>query len=148
MANKSELDIHRPVYTLGIASQLSGIPAHSIRQYIDQKLIIPFKLASKRHLFSQVDIDRIRHIHRLIHENGLNFSGIRTMMAMIPCWAIRGCSVKERSLCNAYNEHTSPCWAASEKGRQCKNDNCRICEAYTRVSNEADLKSLLREMVQ
>ena len=44
-----------PLYTLGIASQLSEIPAHSIRQYIDEGLIIPFKLESKRHLFSQQD---------------------------------------------------------------------------------------------
>jgi DNA-binding transcriptional MerR regulator len=33
----------------------SGIPVHSIRQYIDKGLIIPFKKESNRNLFSQVD---------------------------------------------------------------------------------------------
>jgi len=32
-----------PVYTLGVASDLSRIPVHSIRQYIDKGLMIPFK---------------------------------------------------------------------------------------------------------
>jgi len=32
-----------PVYTLSVTADLSGIPDHSIRQYIDKGLIIPFK---------------------------------------------------------------------------------------------------------
>ena len=33
-----------PVYTLRVASQLASLPAHSIRQYVDKGLIVPFKL--------------------------------------------------------------------------------------------------------
>ena len=88
-----------PVYTLGIASQLSEIPAHSIRQYIDEGLIIPFKLESKRHLFSRNDIDRLKMIRSLVRDKGLNFSGVRALMAMIPCWRIRDCSEDDRKTC-------------------------------------------------
>ena len=66
-------DSGKPVYTLSIASQLSDIPAHSIRQYIDRGLLIPYKLDSKRHLFSKSDIIRLKNIHILIHNKGLNW---------------------------------------------------------------------------
>jgi len=39
--DSNDLDITSPVYTVGVASRLSGIPAHSIRQYINNGLIIP-----------------------------------------------------------------------------------------------------------
>ena len=136
-----------PVYTLSTTSTLSGIPAHSIRQYIDKGLIIPFKLDSKRHLFSQVDILRLKFIHKLLDEDGLNIAGIRTLLALIPCWAIRQCSDEEREKCQAYLSETYPCWEASEKGTRCKNTNCRECEVYRIVENYPDLKSFLKTLI-
>jgi MerR family transcriptional regulator/heat shock protein HspR len=135
------------VYTLSTASTLSGIPVHSIRQYIDKGLIIPFKKESNRNLFSQVDILRLKFIHKLLDEDGLNISGIRTLLALIPCWAIRNCSVEERGTCQAYQCNSYPCWDASEKGTLCKNTNCRECEVYRIVENFPDIKSLLRTLV-
>ncbi len=137
----------RPVYTLGIAAQLSEIPAHSIRQYIDRGLLLPFKLNSKRHLFSPSDISRLKQIHTLIHEKGLNFAGIRALMAMVPCWAIRPCSESDRQQCGAYSASSYPCWEASEKGRICKNENCRECDVYQVLSREGDLKGVIRALL-
>jgi len=144
---KAENDANLPVYTLGVTSSLSGIPAHSIRQYIDKGLLIPYKLDSKRHLFSARDVERLRHIHYLIQEKGLNFAGIRTLMSMIPCWAIRQCSEKDRHECRAYYENSYPCWEASEKGRLCRNDNCRECYVYNCCSGDRDLKSVFRDLI-
>lgn len=140
-------DEQRPVYTLGIAAQLSGIPAHSIRQYIDRGLLVPYKLNSKRHLFSSQDISRLKQINTLIHDHGLNFAGIRALMAMIPCWALRPCSESDRQQCNAYTATSFPCWEASEKGRVCRNQNCRECEVYQILSRENDLKGVIRALL-
>ena len=63
-----------PVYTLSTTSTLSGIPVHSIRQYIDKGLIIPFKKESSRNLFSQVDILLLKYINNLLNEGGLNIT--------------------------------------------------------------------------
>ena len=52
-----------------------------------------------RNLFSQVDIVRLKYIHKLLEKDGLNIAGIRTLLALIPCWAIRHCS---------NNEHLNP----------------------------------------
>jgi MerR family transcriptional regulator/heat shock protein HspR len=140
-------DTKRPVYTLGVAAQLSGIPGHSIRQYIDEGLLIPFKLESKRHLFSQSDIHRLRLIRELIHENGLNFAGVRTLMAMIPCWALRGCSRSDQQSCDAFSDNFKPCWMASKKGSHCKNDHCRNCEVYLSLDHDAGIKTVLNALL-
>ena len=141
------LDSSQPVYTLSIAAQLSGIPTHSIRQYIDRGLLIPYKLDSKRHLFSPNDINRLKNIHILIHDKGLNFAGIRALMAMIPCWALRQCSESDRESCDAYNENSNPCWESSQKGRMCMNEDCRECDVYKSVSNIVNLKSVIKELI-
>jgi MerR family transcriptional regulator/heat shock protein HspR len=137
-----------PVYTLSITAGISGIPDHSIRQYIDKGLIIPFKKESNRNLFSQVDILRLKFIHKLLNEDGLNIAGIRTLLALIPCWAIRPCSNEEREKCQAYLSETYPCWEASEKGTLCKNTNCRECEVYRIVENYPDIKSFFKTIIQ
>jgi MerR family transcriptional regulator, heat shock protein HspR len=142
-----DMEATSAVYTLGIASRLSGIPAHSIRQYIDRGLLIPFKLDSKRHLFSRIDIGRLKRVHHLIHEQGLNIAGIRALMAALPCWAIRGCSSNDRASCTAYFEVVEPCWEASGKGRECRNQNCRECKVYNAIGEGSGLKSVIRQLV-
>jgi MerR family transcriptional regulator/heat shock protein HspR len=136
-----------PIYTLSTTSTISGIPIHSIRQYIDKGLIIPFKKESNRNLFSQVDIMRLKYIQKLLNEDGLNIAGIRTLLAIIPCWAIRQCSVEEREKCQAFYNAAFPCWEASEKGILCRNTNCRECEVYRIVENYANVKSFLRTLI-
>ena len=136
-----------PVYTLSITSSLSGIPVHSIRQYIDKGLIIPFRKESNRNLFSQIDILRLKFIHKLLVEDGLNIAGIKTLLATIPCWAIRNCSAEERKNCQGFYSNTFPCWEASEKGTICKNSNCRECEVYRIVENFSDVKSFLKTII-
>ena len=143
----SSVESTSPVYTLSTTSTLSGIPVHSIRQYIDKGLIIPFKKESSRNLFSQVDILRLKFIHKLLDEDGLNIAGIRTLLALIPCWAIRQCSAGEREKCQAYISETYPCWEASEKGTRCKNTNCRECDVYRIVENYPDVKSFLKTLI-
>ncbi len=146
MENNS-VDSTIPVYTLSTTSTLSGIPGHSIRQYIDRGLIIPFKKESNRNLFSQVDILRLKYINNLLNKDGLNITGIRALLALIPCWAITECSLAEREKCQAYHSNANPCWETSEKGTLCKNTNCRECEVYLIVENHPDIKSFIRTII-
>lgn len=146
-ATKEKVVGNEPLFTLRIATQLSGLPAHSIRQYIDEGLIIPYKLESKRHLFSEYDIQRLKLIRRLIHDNGLNFAGLRALMAMIPCWSIRGCSEDDRNSCSAFSDDFQPCWNASKKGRECRNVNCRDCKVYHIVDLDFGIKTTLKSLI-
>jgi MerR family transcriptional regulator/heat shock protein HspR len=142
------VDSTTPVYTLCTTADLSGIPEHSIRQYIDNGLIIPFKKESNRNLFSQVDIIRLKYIRKLLDERGLNIAGIKALFALIPCWAIHPCTIKEREKCQAYNSDAYPCWEASEKGPKCKNADCRECDVYRIIENYTDVKSCIKILIQ
>lgn len=146
MKNNS-IDSTTPVFTLSTASVLSGIPVYSIRQYIDKGLIIPFKKQSSRNLFSQVDVLRLKFIHKLLDTGGLNIAGIKALFALVPCWALRHCSDVERKSCISFQSNSYPCWEASEKGTICKNTNCRECEVYRIVENYPDLKSFMKTIV-
>ena len=136
-----------PVYTLGIASKLSEISGHSIRQYIDNSLIIPHTTTSKRHLFSQVDIIRLKCIKKQLSEMGLNIAGIKALYSLIPCWSLHPCSVDTREKCEAYYSVTVPCWEASDKGKECKNEDCRYCNVYRYPENYTDIKSLIKNFM-
>jgi MerR family transcriptional regulator/heat shock protein HspR len=144
----NNMDSTDPVFTLSVASRLSGVPVHSIRQYIDRGLIIPYTKESKRHLFSQVDIVRLKFMQRKINEEGLNIAGIKQVLSLIPCWAIRKCKVPDRDCCQGYLNDTGPCWEASEKGPECRNMDCRECEVYRIIETEGDVKSVLRKIIK
>ena len=133
-----------PVYSLGTASRLSEISVHSIRQYIDNGLIIPHTTISKRHLFSQIDILRLKNIKVQLVSMGLNIAGIKAIYSLIPCWLIRPCSVETREKCEAYYSNSVPCWEASEKGKECKNEDCRYCKVYKYLEECTDIKSLIK----
>ncbi len=137
-----------PVFTLSIASGLSEIPAHSIRQYINKGLLLPYTTETGRHLFSEVDITRLKCIKNHLNEQGLNIAGIKSMYSLIPCWAIKKCSMSERNECGAYKSSSTPCWEASDKSFICLNTDCRECEVYKIPETCKDLKSLLKELIK
>jgi len=128
-----------PIYTLGIASRLSEIPVHSIRQYIDKGLILPYRTDTNRHLFSEIDIQRLKNIKKYI-ESGLNIAGIRTLYAQIPGYLVNSCTNEECESCNAFNSSNLPCWLANEKKINCKSQDCRTCEVYRMADPVEDLK--------
>ena len=79
MDNKLSTD---PIYTLSVASKLSGVPMHSIRQYVEKALIIPFRTQGNRNLFSEVDILRLKCIKRSLNDDKINVSGIKAMYSL------------------------------------------------------------------
>jgi len=136
-----------PIYTLGVASKLSGTPPHSIRQYIDKGLIVPYKTETNRHLFSDIDINRLIWIKEQLNVRGLNFAGIKALYSLIPCWKLKPCSAEDRANCESYTSIDTPCWEASNKGPKCKNEDCRVCEVYHMSGPELNIKSILKELL-
>lgn len=136
-----------PRYTLGVASRLTEIPVHSVRQYIDKGLLIPFRTETNRHLFSDADIERLKYIKDHLDNQGLNVAGIKKIFSLIPCWAIKPCKPEDRINCNAYQSEGSPCWEASEKGPQCMHTDCRTCNVYLLPVKSKSLKPVFREFI-
>ncbi len=126
------------IFTLGIASKLSGIPGHSIRQYIDRGLILPFRTETNRHLFSEVDILRLKKIKKYIEE-GLNIAGIKALYAQIPAYLINSCMEENCENCKTYNASHLPCWIANEDKGKCNGKDCRSCAVYMMADPVDDL---------
>ena len=141
-------DITEPLFTLQIASALTRTSVYSIRKYIDKGLLIPFRKKTNRHLFSHLDIIRLKCIRKNLDEQGLNLNGIKALYSQIPCWKIKPCTLQEREECGAYLTSTQPCWEASEKSLQCRNDDCRTCNVYRVPEQTPDIKSLLKKFIQ
>ncbi len=136
-----------PRYTLSIAANRSGIPVYTIQQWIRQGLILPFKTNTKRNLFADTDIERLKSIRSLIDEHGLNIAGIKALYALIPCWLIKPCSANDQKVCGAFESVSYPCWEAAEKGPECKHTDCRTCEVYRAPAEAENIKSLLKKLL-
>ena len=138
-----EISISTPLYTLKVASELTGISVYSIRQYIDKGLLIPYRTDTNRHRFSKVDIARLKCLQKYFNM-GLNATGIKAMLALVPCWKIRPCSSEDQAVCDAFTSISAPCWEASVKGPECKNVDCRDCPVYKLPEQCTDLKAYLK----
>ncbi len=137
---------NRPLYTIGIASELLGVHPRTLRIYEQRGLIKPARRGGQR-FFSNADLQRVRCVRELIHSEGLNIEGIARLLALVPCWDIKGCSEEERVACNAHLTRPTPCWDA--KARVCINGDaqmtCQDCSVYLRGPK---CESVLEKMSQ
>jgi MerR family transcriptional regulator/heat shock protein HspR len=66
----------RPVYMIGIASELIGVHPQTLRMYEQKGLLRPRKSIKNTRLYSQDDVDLGRYIQRLTQEMGMNLAGV------------------------------------------------------------------------
>ncbi|MDP2210087.1 MAG: MerR family transcriptional regulator [Bacteroidota bacterium] len=137
---------NEPIYTIGAASKAVGLSVQMLRLYETEGLILPFKKSSLHRLYSETDIERIRCIRKMINEEKISIVGIKRLLALIPCWAIKNCPKGNRESCKAFTDHTQPCWLQKETSNGCENSHCRLCPVYLKVSNCASLKQILNQV--
>lgn len=133
-----------PVISIGVLAQKVGLSASAVRKYEREGLIIPHRAESGHRLFSHEDIGRVRNIHHMIQDLGLNIEGIRRMQSLLPCWDLPPCTAEARKRCPAYDDNTRPCWMI--KGLACvaQGNECRRCVVYRFGSlYTEDIKRLL-----
>jgi len=65
-----------PKYTIGVVSQLLGLPPQVLRRYEEAGLLEPARQAGKNRLYSDQDIEVLEEIAEL-SEQGVNAIGIR-----------------------------------------------------------------------
>jgi len=137
-----ERTLSEPVYTIGVAARKLALSVHSLRQYEREGLILPFKTDTGRRLFSDLELKKVRCIKRMIHEDGLNFAGIRRLLALVPCWRLRKCTAEDHRVCLSFRSSTRPCWSTEEK---CVHPlpSCRDCPVYQKTVDCQNLKDLI-----
>ena len=70
----------RPLYMIGIASELIGVHPQTLRIYEQKGLLRPRKSIKNTRLYSQEDVELGRRIQRLTQEMGMNLAGVRTVL--------------------------------------------------------------------
>ena len=70
----------RPVYMIGIASELIGVHPQTLRMYEQKGLLRPRKSIKNTRLYSQEDVDLGRNIQRLTQEMGMNLAGVKKVI--------------------------------------------------------------------
>ncbi len=124
---------------IGDVARRLGAAVQTIRLYEAEGLLISFKSSGGTRWYSEEDVLWITQIKRLISE-GLNFAGIRHLLAQIPCWALRPCRPDDHARCNMRFETRVPCWIAPEKLCVEKLKECYHCTTYRRARDFVDLK--------
>jgi MerR family transcriptional regulator, heat shock protein HspR len=66
----------RPVFMIGIASELIGVHPQTLRMYEQKGLLRPRKSLKNTRLYSQEDIELGRYIQKLTREMGMNLAGV------------------------------------------------------------------------
>ena len=139
---KTEIDYFEPIYTIGIAAAKLGVSVHTLRQYETEGLILSHKTSTRRRIYSEMEIEKVRCIKKMIREQGLNFAGIRQLLSLIPCWKVRDCCDQGDKACMSFHSRTRPCWSTEEKCKYPYPD-CRDCEVYRNFISCNDIKKYM-----
>lgn len=122
---------------IGEVAQHFGVSVDLLRLYEREGLLIPLKSAKGTRYFTQLDYPWIATVLHLVREERLNFSGIRHLLALLPCWEIRGCTAGERAVCKANTGAQTPCWINKSC---CSPGTCYSCKVYRSARQCENLK--------
>lgn len=70
-----------PKYTIGVVSQMLGLPPQMLRRYEEAGLLEPARQSGKNRLYSDADVAMLEEIAAL-YEQGVNAVGIRHIIQM------------------------------------------------------------------
>jgi MerR family transcriptional regulator/heat shock protein HspR len=71
-----------PCYVISVAARMVGLHAQSLRNYERMGLIRPSRSEGRQRLYSQSDIEKLKHIQRLVQDLGVNLAGVDVIMRM------------------------------------------------------------------
>lgn len=70
----------REVFVISVAAEITGMHAQTLRTYDRIGLVSPERTRGGGRRYSREDIDQLREIQRLSHEEGVNLAGIKTII--------------------------------------------------------------------
>ena len=77
----NDVDPDRAVYSIAVASELSGVDPQMLRVYEQRGLVSPFRTGGGTRRYSPDDIDRVADITTLLAE-GLNLAGVGQVLTL------------------------------------------------------------------
>lgn len=70
------------LYTMAVASRLTGMHPQTLRKYERAGLISPARQSGNQRLYSDADVERLRRIRYLVDVRGVNIAGLELALAM------------------------------------------------------------------
>jgi MerR family transcriptional regulator, heat shock protein HspR len=64
------------LYTMAVASRLTGMHPQTLRKYERAGLVRPIRQAGNQRLYSEADVRRLRRIRYLVEVRGVNIAGL------------------------------------------------------------------------
>ena len=71
-----------PCYVISVAAKMVGMHAQTLRYYERMGLLKPSRSQGRIRLYSMAEISRLRQIHRLIDDLGVNLAGAEVILRM------------------------------------------------------------------
>lgn len=78
-------DANQPLYPIGVVSSLLDVHPETLRIWERNGLVKPSRRNGQR-LYSNNDLLRLKYIHYLVKDKGLNMAGVKEVVALYPCW--------------------------------------------------------------
>ncbi len=72
----------RPRYMISVAAELVGMHPQTLRMYEAKGLVRPGRTPGGTRLYSDLDIERLRLVHALTTELGLNLAGVEHVLRL------------------------------------------------------------------
>jgi MerR family transcriptional regulator/heat shock protein HspR len=76
------IDSEQGVFMISVAAELAHMHPQTLRIYEARGLIQPKRSPKNTRLYSQRDVERLRHIQQMTSEQGLNLAGVETVLEM------------------------------------------------------------------
>lgn len=67
-------------FVISVAAQLAGMHPQTLRQYDRLGLVTPARAKGRGRRYTRRDIQRLRDVHRMSHEEGINLAGIQRIL--------------------------------------------------------------------
>lgn len=71
----------RPLYSISVTSELTGVNQQMLRQYESKGLLAPHRTSGGTRIYSPKDVDRIGEITALL-SSGLNLAGVMQVLLL------------------------------------------------------------------
>ena len=79
----TQIDLDRPIYTLGVASEMLEAHPRTLMVYEQLDMIKPQRTPTNRRRYSPRDVMKLQAIQKLTRKHGVNLAGARYILALL-----------------------------------------------------------------
>lgn len=91
------------LYKISTAAKMIAVHPRTLRNYEKAGLVKPMRRKKWRY-YSDPDIEWLRCLFSIIHDQKINMDSVGKLLGFAPCWEIAGCSRKKRETCSRYRQ--------------------------------------------